>query len=302
MFVTINKNRNAPILNYWIYSCWKSRSYGYNLIALFNVEEVLKFCKENDLFLIEDSCDALGAKYNDQYVGTFGKFGTFSFYPAHHITMGEGGAIITKKGQDKKVLESMRDWGRDCWCAPGQNDTCGRRYDWELGNLPYGYDHKYIYSNIGYNLKLTDLQSAVGVTQIDKLDQFIKARKDNWNYLRNGFEQLNEFFYLPEPTSNSEPSWFGFALTVREDAPFSRAEIIEELDKNLIGSRFIFGGNLLWQPAYQNVEHREVGKLSNSDLVALSSFWIGVFPGLTKQMLDYIIQVVVDFVKTKTSS
>ena len=268
----------------------------------FNVEEVLKFCKENDLFLIEDSCDALGAKYNDQYVGTFGKFGTFSFYPAHHITMGEGGAIITKKGQDKKVLESMRDWGRDCWCAPGQNDTCGRRYDWELGNLPYGYDHKYIYSNIGYNLKLTDLQSAVGVTQIDKLDQFIKARKDNWNYLRNGFEQLNEFFYLPEPTSNSEPSWFGFALTVREDAPFSRAEIIEELDKNLIGSRFIFGGNLLWQPAYQNVEHREVGKLSNSDLVALSSFWIGVFPGLTKQMLDFIIQVVVDFVKTKSSN
>jgi len=265
----------------------------------FNVEEVLKFCKENDLFLIEDSCDALGAKYNDQYVGTFGKFGTYSFYPAHHITMGEGGAIITKKGQDKKVLESMRDWGRDCWCAPGQNDTCGRRYDWELGNLPYGYDHKYIYSNIGYNLKLTDLQSAVGVTQIDKLDHFIKARKDNWNYLRNGFEQLNEFFYLPEPTLNSEPSWFGFALTVREDAPFSRAEIIEELDKNLIGSRFIFGGNLLWQPAYQNVEHREVGKLSNSDLVALSSFWIGVFPGLTKQMLDFIIQVVVDFVKTK---
>lgn len=216
--------------------------------------------------------------------------------------MGEGGAIITKKGQDKKVLESMRDWGRDCWCAPGQNDTCGRRYDWELGNLPYGYDHKYIYSNIGYNLKLTDLQSAVGVTQIDKLDSFIKARKDNWNYLRNGFDQLNEFFYLPEPTENSEPSWFGFALTVREDAPFSRAEVIEELDKNLIGSRFIFGGNLLWQPAYQNVEHREVGKLSNSDLVALSSFWIGVFPGLTKQMLDYIIQVVVDFVKTKTSS
>ena len=268
----------------------------------FNVEEVLKFCKENDLWLIEDSCDALGAKYNNQYVGTFGKFGTFSFYPAHHITMGEGGAVITKKGQDKKVLESMRDWGRDCWCAPGVNDTCGRRYDWELGNLPYGYDHKYIYSNIGYNLKLTDLQSAVGVSQIDKLDSFIKARKDNWNYLRNGFEQLNEFFYLPEPTENSEPSWFGFALTVREDAPFSRAEIIKELDKNLIGSRFIFGGNLLWQPAYQNVEHREVGNLSNSDLVALSSFWIGVFPGLTTQMLDYIIQVVVDFVKTKSSN
>ena len=268
----------------------------------FNVEEVLKFCEENDLWLIEDSCDALGAKYNNQYVGTFGKFGTFSFYPAHHITMGEGGAIITKKGQDKKVLESMRDWGRDCWCAPGQNDTCNRRYTWELGSLPYGYDHKYIYSNIGYNLKLTDLQSAVGVTQIDKLDNFIQARKDNWNYLRNGFEQLNEFFYLPEPTENSEPSWFGFALTVREEAPFSRAEIIEELDKNLIGSRFIFGGNLLWQPAYKNVEYREVGKLSNSDLVALSSFWIGVFPGLTKQMLDYIIQVVVDFIKTKSSS
>ncbi len=305
VFVDCDKhtyNINIEMMREALSSKTRAVMIAHTLGNPFNVEEVLKFCKENDLFLIEDSCDALGAKYNDQYVGTFGKFGTFSFYPAHHITMGEGGAIITKKGQDKKVLESMRDWGRDCWCAPGQNDTCGRRYDWELGNLPYGYDHKYIYSNIGYNLKLTDLQSAVGVTQIDKLDQFIKARKDNWNYLRNGFEQLNEFFYLPEPTSNSEPSWFGFALTVREDAPFSRAEIVEELDKNLIGSRFIFGGNLLWQPAYQNVEHREVGKLSNSDLVALSSFWIGVFPGLTKQMLDFIIQVVVDFVKTKRSN
>lgn len=266
----------------------------------FNVEEVVKFCEENNLWLVEDSCDALGAKYNNQFVGTFGQFGTFSFYPAHHITMGEGGAVITKKGQDKKVLESMRDWGRDCWCAPGVNDTCGRRYDWQLGNLPYGYDHKYIYSNIGYNLKLTDLQSAVGVSQIDKLDYFINERSKNWEYLNAGFSRFEEFFYLPKPTEKSNPSWFGYALTVKENAPFSRAELIEELDKNLIATRFIFGGNLLWQPAYQNIEHREVGSLRNSDLVALSSFWLGVFPGLTNEMLDYIIDVVEKFIKSKS--
>ena len=266
----------------------------------FNVKEVLDFCNENNLYLIEDSCDALGAKFEGKNVGTFGTFGTFSFYPAHHITMGEGGAIVSNSGVDKKVLESMRDWGRDCWCAPGVNDTCGRRYDWQLGNLPYAYDHKYIYSNIGYNVKLTDLQSAIGVTQLDKLENFITKRNDNWSYLKNAFKSFEEFFYLPKATLGSEPSWFGFPLTVKEDAPFSRSEIIQELDENLIASRFIFGGNLLWQPAYQNIDYREVGKLSNSDLIALSSFWLGVFPGLTNQMLDFVIEVFDKFIKKRT--
>ena len=265
----------------------------------FNVEEVLKFCKENDLFLIEDSCDALGAKYNDQYVGTFGKFGTFSFYPAHHITMGEGGAVITQKKSDFKVLESFRDWGRDCWCAPGKNDTCGRRYDWQLGNLPYAYDHKYIYSHIGYNLKLTDMQSAVGVSQLKKLNTFIEKRRFNWKYLYDGLKDLEDYFYLPRATKNSNPSWFGFALTVKDTAGFSRAEIIEFLDQRLIASRFLFGGNLLWQPAYQNIQHREVGSLRNSDTVALSTFWLGVFPGLDTKMLDYIIESIHEFIKQK---
>ncbi len=266
----------------------------------FNVKEVLDFCNENSLYLIEDSCDALGAKFEGKNVGTFGTFGTFSFYPAHHITMGEGGAVVSNSGVNKKVLESMRDWGRDCWCAPGVNDTCGRRYDWQLGNLPYAYDHKYVYSNIGYNIKLTDLQSAVGITQLDKLENFITKRNENWSYLNNAFKSFEDYFYLPQPTLGSEPSWFGFPLTVKEDAPFSRTEIIQELDNNLIASRFIFGGNLLWQPAYQNVEHREVGKLTNSDLIALSSFWLGVFPGLTNQMLDFVIEVFDNFIKKRT--
>lgn len=261
----------------------------------FNLDEVTKFCEDNDLWLIEDSCDALGAEYNSKYVGTFGKFGTFSFYPAHHITMGEGGAVITQKQSDFKVLESFRDWGRDCWCAPGKNDTCGRRYDWQLGNLPYAYDHKYIYSNIGYNLKITDLQSSIGVSQIDKVDEFINKRRIHWKYLYEGLSDLEEFLILPKAEQHSEPSWFGFALTIRENIKFSRTHLINYLDKNLINSRFIFGGNLLWQPAYENIEHRVVGRLTNSNQVALNSFWLGVFPGLNVQMLDYVIEKIHNF-------
>ena len=213
--------------------------------------------------------------------------------------MGEGGAVITQKQSDFKVLESFRDWGRDCWCAPGKNDTCGRRYDWQLGNLPYAYDHKYIYSNIGYNLKLTDMQSAIGVSQLKKLDNFIEQRRHNWNYLLQGFQGLEEYFVLPKATENSNPSWFGFALTVKEDAGFSRSELVKFLDERLIASRFLFGGNLLWQPAYQNIQHREVGSLRNSDTVALSTFWLGVFPGLNIKMLDYIIESIYEFIKEK---
>ena len=243
----------------------------------FNLEIIKKFCEDKNLFLIEDSCDALGSKYDGQLTGTFGDMGTFSFYPAHHITMGEGGSVITKSGSFKKILESLRDWGRDCWCAPGNDNTCNRRYDWKLGGLPYGYDHKYTYSHIGYNLKLTDLQASIGTAQIDKLDGFIAKRKANWQRLYDGLSNLEEFFILPEIEKNSEPSWFGFALTVKTSAPFSRPELIEFLDEQKIASRFLFGGNILWQPAYQNIEHREVGSLSNSDEVALGTFWLGVF-------------------------
>tara|TARA_B100000989_G_scaffold286420_1_gene255051 strand:+ start:1529 stop:2839 length:1311 start_codon:yes stop_codon:yes gene_type:complete len=266
----------------------------------FNLEIIKKFCEDNNLFLIEDSCDALGSKYDGQLTGTFGDMGTFSFYPAHHITMGEGGSVITKSGSFKKILESLRDWGRDCWCAPGNDNTCNRRYDWKLGGLPYGYDHKYTYSHIGYNLKLTDLQASIGTAQIDKLDGFIAKRKANWQRLYDGLSNLEEFFILPEIEKNSEPSWFGFALTVKTSAPFSRPELIEFLDEQKIASRFLFGGNILWQPAYQNIEHREVGSLSNSDEVALGTFWLGVFPGLNNEMIDYMIESIHQFVRIKT--
>ena len=265
----------------------------------FNLDTIMNFCKQNDLFLIEDSCDALGSKYDGKYTGTFGDMGTYSFYPAHHITMGEGGAVITNNGVTNKVLESLRDWGRDCWCSPGNDNTCNKRYDWQLGDLPYGYDHKYIYSHIGYNLKLTDLQSSVGVSQINKLDKFIDARKNNWETLYEGLKHLDQFFVLPIKEAKSDPSWFGFALTIKEDAPFSRPELISFLDDRKINSRFLFGGNILWQPAYSNIEHREVGSLTNSNTVALSTFWLGVFPGLTSEMINYVIESLNEFIESK---
>lgn len=265
----------------------------------FNVDEISKFCDENNLFLIEDSCDALGSKYKNQYTGTFGNMGTFSYYPAHHITMGEGGSVVTNDPIIFRVLESLRDWGRDCWCAPGVSDTCNKRYDWQLGNLPYGYDHKYTYSHIGYNLKLTDLQAAIGCSQLDKVDSFIEKRKINWERLYAGLSNLEEFFILPKKQKNSDPSWFGFALTIKQSAPFSRPELIKHLDEKNINSRFLFGGNILWQPAYQNTKHREVGSLTNSDTVALSTFWLGVFPGLTNEMIDFVIEVIQEFVNSK---
>ena len=266
----------------------------------FNLDVIMNFCKENDLFLIEDSCDALGSKYDGKFTGTYGDMGTYSFYPAHHITMGEGGAVVTNNGVTNKILESLRDWGRDCWCSPGKDNTCKKRYDWQLGDLPYGYDHKYIYSHIGYNLKLTDLQSSVGVSQIDKLDKFIEARKNNWEKLYEGLKHLEEFLILPVKEANSDPSWFGFALTIKEKAPFSRPDLINFLDERKINSRFLFGGNILWQPAYSNIEHREIGSLTNSNTVALSTFWLGVFPGLTNEMIAYVIESINEFVEGKT--
>jgi CDP-6-deoxy-D-xylo-4-hexulose-3-dehydrase len=261
----------------------------------FDLAAVKNFADRHGLWLVEDCCDAVGSLYDGKLVGTFGDLATTSFYPAHHITMGEGGAVLGNVPLLKTIVESFRDWGRDCWCDPGKANTCGKRFEWDLGQLPHGYDHKYIYSHIGYNLKATDMQASVGVAQIKKLPQFIAARKRNYSVLRAGLHDLQEFFVLPEATANSEPSWFGFPLMVRPDAPFSRVEVIRFLEERKIDSRTLFGGNLVRQPAYSDVRYRTIGSLPNSDLVMNQLFWIGVYPGLTEEMLHYVIEMFHEF-------
>jgi CDP-6-deoxy-D-xylo-4-hexulose-3-dehydrase len=263
----------------------------------FDLAAITALAAEHGLFLVEDNCDALGARYDGRTTGTFGDLATLSFYPAHQITTGEGGCVLTQRGTVGKIVESLRDWGRDCWCAPGMEDTCGQRFAWQLGELPCGYDHKYIYSHIGYNLKLTDSQAAVGLAQLDRLPGFVTARRRNWQHLRDGLADLEEHFVLPRATDRSEPSWFGFALTVRPEAPFTRDELIQFLEGRRIATRLLFGGNLTRQPAYAEVEYRVVGDLTTSDLVTESTFWVGVFPGLTDPMLDYVIESFHDFVR-----
>ncbi|HVS84980.1 MAG TPA: lipopolysaccharide biosynthesis protein RfbH [Gaiellaceae bacterium] len=267
----------------------------------FAVGPVKEFCAEHGLWLAEDNCDALGARYDGQLTGSFGDISTVSFYPAHHITMGEGGCVATQRPSLKKIVESFRDWGRDCWCETGKENTCGKRFAWQLGDLPYGYDHKYTYTHIGYNLKATDLQAAVGVAQLDKLDGFIQARKDNWRRLHDSLADL-DCFVLPRPTPNSDPSWFGFALTVKEDAPFTRPELIDHLEARKIHTRLLFGGNLLRQPAYAGIPHRVVGDLKTADQVMNGTFWLGVYPGLTPEMLDWVIASVREFVAERTAA
>jgi len=264
----------------------------------FNLDAVMSIAKENNLFVIEDSCDAVGATYDGKPVGSFGDLSTASFYPAHHVTMGEGGCVQAKTASMRKIVESLRDWGRDCWCPTGHDDTCGRRFDWQLGSLPYGYDHKYTYSHIGYNLKLTDMQAAVGVAQLKKLPEFIAARRKNFNRLYQGLKKYEEFFILPQTTPKSEPSWFGFLLTVRPGAPFTRFEIVQHLESRRIATRQLFGGNLLAQPAYQNIEHRISGDLTNTEIVSTNTFWIGVYPGLTDEMIDFMIATVHEFMNS----
>lgn len=255
----------------------------------FNLQAVSEFCKRNNLWLIEDCCDAVGARYGDQSVGKFGDLATVSFYPAHHITMGEGGAVLTDNPVLKKLVESFRDWGRDCWCEPGKDNTCGKRFEWKLGGLPHGYDHKYTYSHIGYNLKATDMQAAVGVSQLKKLAGFIERRRENFRYLKDGLSSLQDYLLLPEATPNSTPSWFGFPILVRPEAPFSRDEATRWLDSHKIGTRLLFGGNLIHQPAYQGKTYRIIKDLKRADEVMHRVFWIGVYPGLTNSMLDYVI-------------
>jgi CDP-6-deoxy-D-xylo-4-hexulose-3-dehydrase len=262
----------------------------------FDLATATRLAAEHDLFLVEDCCDALGATYGGRGVGTFGDLATLSFYPAHQITTGEGGCVLTDRGTLSKIVESIRDWGRDCWCAPGEANTCGRRFDWQLGELPCGYDHKYIYSHIGYNLKLTDSQAAVGIAQLDRLPGFVAARRRNWQRLHDGLADLDEFFVLPAPTPGSEPSWFGYAPTVRPDAPFDRNALVAFLEGRQIGTRLMFGGNLTRQPAYADVEYRVVGDLDTTDLVAEGTLWVGVWPGLTDAMLDYMVESFHEFV------
>jgi CDP-4-dehydro-6-deoxyglucose reductase, E1 len=265
----------------------------------FNLAGVMQFAEQHHLWVIEDNCDALGSVYQGQKTGTFGHLSTLSFYPAHHITMGEGGAVLTNDAKLKKIVESFRDWGRDCWCNPGVDNSCNKRFGWQLGDLPPGYDHKYTYSHIGYNLKLTDMQAAVGLAQLDKLPQFIEQRRKNFNFLYQQLQDLEDVLILPEATPDSEPSWFGFILSVKDNADFTRNELVQHLEKNLIATRLLFGGNLIRQPAYKDLNYRVVGDLSNTDRVMNNAFWIGLYPGLTEEMLKYTASMIHQFCRSK---
>ena len=267
----------------------------HTLGNVFDLDTVCAFARKHDLWLIEDCCDALGSTWKGNPVGTFGDLATASFYPAHHMTTGEGGAVLTSKPNLQVIAESFRDWGRDCWCHTGKDDTCGKRFDWQLGQLPCGYDHKYIYSHIGYNLKSTDMQAALGLSQIEKLPFFIARRKENFQHLHRALKPLEDILVLPEATPGSDPAWFGFPIGIREDAPFTREELILVLNAQKIGTRLLFGGNLLRQPAYKDCKYRVIGRLPNTDFVMNNVFWIGVFPGLTPPMLDFIADTITTF-------
>jgi len=254
----------------------------------FDLEAVMALAKRHALWVIEDCCDAVGAEYQGRKVGTFGDLATVSFYPAHHLTMGEGGAVLTQDSKLKKIVESFRDWGRDCWCEPGVDNTCHKRFDWQLGDLPHGYDHKYTYSHLGYNLKLTDMQAAVGLSQLEKLDGFIDRRRENFRYLHSRLSHLGTHLVLPEATPQSNPSWFGFPITLRAESPVTRQVLIGHLESRKIGTRLLFGGNLLRQPAFKDVVHRVAGPLTQCDVIMDRTFWVGIYPGLSQPMLDHI--------------
>jgi len=267
----------------------------------FNINQILNICKKYNLWLIEDNCDALGSKYLDKYTGTFGHIATFSFYPPHHITMGEGGALVTNDGELKKIISSFRDWGRDCWCEPGKDNSCGKRFSWQFGTLPYGYDHKYIYSHPGYNLKITDMQAAIGVAQLKKLPSFIKIRKENFKLLYDGFKKYEKYFYLPKKVSEAGPSWFGFLLTLKEDVGFTRNELVKYLEDHKIATRMLFSGNIIRQPLFTDnkIKYRVFGNLENTDKIMNDTFWLGVWPGIGEVEINYILKCFEKFINRK---
>jgi CDP-6-deoxy-D-xylo-4-hexulose-3-dehydrase len=267
----------------------KAVIFAHTLGNPFDLDAVTAFTRKHNLWLIEDCCDALGSTYKGRNVGTFGDLATVSFYPAHHITMGEGGCVLTESPQLNRLVESFRDWGRDCWCAPGKDNTCGKRFDWQLGTLPCGYDHKYTYSHVGYNLKVTDMQAAVGVSQLEKLEQYVAKRKKNFAVLKSGLQELQDVFLLPEATPGSDPSWFGFPLAVKPESGMTRDRVTGYLESRKIATRLLFGGNLTRQPAYKDSEYRIIGDLRNADYVMNNVFWIGVYPGLSDSMLEYVL-------------
>ena len=273
--------------------------FAHTLGNVCDLEAVVNFARKHDLWFVEDSCDALGSTYKGRLVGTFGDIATVSFYPAHHITMGEGGAVITASALLQSLVESFRDWGRDCWCDPGKENTCGKRFQWQQGELPYGYDHKYIYAHIGYNFKMTDMQAAVGLSQLERLPGFIEARKRNFRYLYERLKPYEDVLLLPESLPDADPSWFGFPLGVREDAPFTRNALIDALETRQIGTRLLFGGNLIRQPAYQGVKFRVVGDLKNTDFAMRNVFWVGVYPGLSQAMLDHVVDACSAFIRDR---
>lgn len=290
VFVDVDRfthNIDASKIEAAVSSKTKAIMLAHSLGNPFNLDVVTSICKKYDLWLIEDCCDALGSTYRGQMVGTFGDIATLSFYPAHHITMGEGGAVFTNNEELKAIAESFRDWGRDCYCLPGKDNTCGKRFCWKLGDLPYGYDHKYTYSHLGYNLKITDMQAACGLAQLDKVAEFIQLRKDNFSFLLERLNVCEEFVQLPKATHHSDPSWFGFPITLRENCPVSRVDLLTYLEQNKIGTRLLFAGNLVRQPYMRGLHYRVSGDLSNTDNVMNNTFWVGVQPSLTKEMLDY---------------
>jgi CDP-6-deoxy-D-xylo-4-hexulose-3-dehydrase len=288
-------NVNADLIEAAITPKTKAIMLAHALGNPFNLGKVVELCKKYNLWLIEDTCDALGAEYNGQKCGTFGDIATLSFYPAHHMTMGEGGAVFMNSPELKVIAESFRDWGRDCYCPPGCDNTCGCRFEQKHGDLPYGYDHKYVYSHSGYNLKITDMQAACGLAQLGKLDYFIEKRRSNYTYLRNKLQTLTDFLLLPEPTPNSNPSWFGFPITLKDDCGVTRVDVTKFLDSHKIGSRLLFAGNLLKQPYFKDVEYRVVGDLTHTDKTMNDTFWVGVQPALNEEHLDFVVEKLEEF-------
>jgi CDP-6-deoxy-D-xylo-4-hexulose-3-dehydrase len=297
-------NMNVSQLEHAYSKRTKAVMVAHTLGNPFDLQGVKDFCDRHNIWLIEDNCDALGAKYlyngEWKFTGTIGHIGTSSFYPPHHMTMGEGGAVYTNDSQLKRIIESFRDWGRDCWCASGHDDTCKQRFNQQLGELPHGYDHKYVYSHIGYNLKVTDMQAAIGCAQLEKLLDFIETRKRNWRMLREGLADLSNRFILPEPAKNSDPSWFGFLLTVRENAGFTRDRVVNHLEKSGIQTRMLFAGNIIKHPCFDEMRsngkgYRIVDQLKNTDMIMNNTFWLGVYPGLSEDMIAFIIKKIKEF-------